>query len=175
MNCIDITIQKNLVNSSHSTVKTVSLTYLPPRASLQFSSREGHCNLGWVADFNGMGLMKALASLVGSCMVIAVASKRSFKFDDINIGDVVMRGVDWQWGDQDGGEGETGVVVEITRWKVRNYCRQSKQITFLNQHNIHAVIVFTRVNPTVKNTVCVWFGLTETTTCIDTAQKMQLM
>ena len=62
--------------------------------------------------------MRALANLIRTCLLVAVVSKRSFKFDDINIGDVVMRGVDWQWGDQDGGEGSTGVVVEITRWKV---------------------------------------------------------
>ena len=50
---------------------------------------------------------------------MAVVSKRTHKFDDTDIGDVVMRGVDWQWGEQDGGEGSTGVVVEITRWKVK--------------------------------------------------------
>ena len=64
-------------------------------------------------------MMKAFAGLIGSCIVLTIAAKRSFKYDDIDVGDVVMRGIDWKWGNQDGGEGKTGVVVDITRWKVR--------------------------------------------------------
>jgi len=31
-------------------------------------------------------------------------------------GAVVMRGVDWDWGDQDGGQGSQGIVKEIVNW-----------------------------------------------------------
>eukprot|EP01036_Dinobryon_divergens_P039057 gene39057-51389_t len=31
----------------------------------------------------------------------------------LSVGDKVVRGKDWQWGDQDGGEGKTGVVKEL--------------------------------------------------------------
>lgn len=37
-------------------------------------------------------------------------------YDDISRGDVVVRGPDWKWRDQDGGNGERGVVTDITRW-----------------------------------------------------------
>jgi len=37
---------------------------------------------------------------------------------DINVADVVVRGPDWEWGDQDGGGDESkGIVVEILTWK----------------------------------------------------------
>ena len=29
----------------------------------------------------------------------------------------VVRGVDWRWNNQDGGEGKEGVVVELRNWK----------------------------------------------------------
>jgi E3 ubiquitin-protein ligase mind-bomb len=33
--------------------------------------------------------------------------------DVIKIGIRVVRGLDWEWGDQDGGEGSVGTIVEV--------------------------------------------------------------
>ena len=37
-------------------------------------------------------------------------------FESIYVGDTVVRGPDWKWGDQDGGKGLTGTVKGVTRW-----------------------------------------------------------
>ena len=39
---------------------------------------------------------------------------------DVDVGLRVVRGPDWEWGDQDGGEGHVGTVVEVGEPSVGN-------------------------------------------------------
>lgn len=38
------------------------------------------------------------------------------QFKGLYIGAKVVRGTDWEWGDQDGGPGHTGRVIDIKGW-----------------------------------------------------------
>ena len=50
---------------------------------------------------------------------------------EVDVGLRVVRGPDWPWGDQDGGEGHVGTVVEVgqdgrsvvVQWDCGNRCR----------------------------------------------------
>ena len=35
----------------------------------------------------------------------------------LQVGMTVQRGPDWQWGEQDGGKGNIGVIIEVTHWR----------------------------------------------------------
>lgn len=51
----------------------------------------------------------------------------------------VRRGANWNWGDQDGGEGETGWVVEIQDW-LKESCRSVANVAWAtNTTNVYRV------------------------------------
>jgi E3 ubiquitin-protein ligase mind-bomb len=51
----------------------------------------------------------------------------------------VCRGANWNWGDQDGGEGKTGWVVEIQDWQ-KESCRSVASVAWeTNTTNVYRV------------------------------------
>ena len=44
---------------------------------------------------------------------------------DVQLGLRVVRGPDWEWGDQDGGEGHVGTVVEVGDQDIANQPRSA--------------------------------------------------
>jgi E3 ubiquitin-protein ligase mind-bomb len=60
--------------------------------------------------------------------------------DDIRLGDRVVRGVDWDRGKEDGGEGNVGTVVEILNDSQQVRVQWDSQDTLNVQENPHTCI-----------------------------------
>ena len=56
----------------------------------------------------------------------------------VGLGVRVVRGPDWKWGDQDGGEGCTGTVVEICVQNAGNVAGKSPDKTVIVQWDVGA-------------------------------------
>ena len=68
--------------------------------------------------------MRQLVGIAVLLLTVGLAQQQPQRDEsDVNVADVVVRGPDWDWGDQDGGGGgegnerQQGVVVEILPWK----------------------------------------------------------
>ncbi|KAH9148928.1 hypothetical protein LEN26_004371, partial [Aphanomyces euteiches] len=55
----------------------------------------------------------------------------------LNPGDSVVRGEDWIYGDEDGGPGHVGHVVEVVAWKQRSGMGVKVKWSYNNHENIY--------------------------------------
>ena len=62
---------------------------------------------------------------------------RASKFQDIFIGDRVVRGPDWKWGNQDGGAGLEGTVRGLRQWHPKDPPNVTTEVVVLWDHGLY--------------------------------------